>query len=122
MLICTALNATPSAPSATASASRSTGTVRTSKSLTSRGNNVDVNSTSGTTTRARSGSPVAAVATSCDTVAPTATRSTGTPTRRANTSRAASVTSPHASQLVRPPRQSASASCIASNAGRGGSP
>jgi hypothetical protein len=41
---------------------------------------------------------------------------------RAQAARATSVVSCHGRQLVRPPRQSASAACSASNAARGGSP
>ncbi len=123
VLICTALNATASAPAATASASSATGTVRTSSRLwTSSGNSIEVNSTSGTTTRAPSGSAVTTEPTSSDTVEPTATRVASTPTSRANAARDASVLSPQRSQLVRPPCQSASAAWSASHAGRGGSP
>ena len=123
VLIWTALNATASAPSATASATSATGTVRTSRRLcTSSGNSSEVNSMSGTTTRAPAGSAVITEPTSSDTVAPTATRVASTPTRRAKAARDASMLSPHGSQLVRPPCQSDSTACRASHAGRGGSP
>ena len=45
-----------------------------------------------------------------------------TPTICAHAARAPSVLSPQCSQLVRPPRQSASAACIASKPSRGGRP
>jgi len=44
------------------------------------------------------------------------------PVIAANAARARPTDSSHGSQLVRPPRQSASAACSASQAGRGGSP
>jgi len=56
------------------------------------------------------------------TVAPIATRSGATPTIVANAVRAPSLLSPQCSQLVRPPRQSASACCSASKPARGGRP
>ena len=57
-----------------------------------------------------------------DTVAPIAMSSGVTPVIRANAARARPVDSSHGSQLVFPHRQSASADCSASQAGRGGSP
>ena len=77
---------------------------------------------SGTSTRAPSGSEAATRPTNSDAVAPTETRSGCTPTIVANAARAPSVASPQCSQLVRPPRQSASASCSASKPARGGRP
>ena len=59
---------------------------------------------------------------SSETVAAVATVSGATRTRVANASRAAFVASPQCSQLVRPARQSASASWSASHAQSGGSP
>ncbi len=123
LLICAALKAATSAPSPIASANREGGTVRTSKrSWTSSGNSTEVNSMSGTTTRAPAGSAVSTEPTSSETVEPTATCAASTPVSRANAARAPSVLQPHSSQLVRPPCQSASADCSASHAGRGGSP
>ena len=117
MLICTALNATTSAAASIASARRAAGTVATVTSRcscwTRNGNSVEVNSSSGTITRAPSGSEAATSPTKPDTVAPIATRAAGTPTISANAARAPSLASPQCSQPVRPPRQSASAACIA---------
>ena len=88
-----------------------------------KGQSSDVNSMSAATTRPRPGSTAAATsATSSETVAPVATRSGGTPTSPAQSSRARPVDSPQGSQLVRPPCQSSSAARSASQAGRGGSP
>ena len=74
----TALNATTSVRPSIASARRGAGrTGRRSRArpCTSHGNTIDVNSMSGTRTRAPSGSAVAEVRTSCDTVLPSATSS-----------------------------------------------
>ena len=123
--ICTALNATTSVEASIAPASSAAGTVRTVTprcAWTRNGKSVEVNSTSGARTRVPSGSDEATRPTSPETVAPTATVDGGTPTSRANDPRAASVASPHCSQLVRPVRQSSSAAWSASQAGRGGSP
>ena len=57
-----------------------------------------------------------------DVFAPIAIQSVGTPTIRAKDARALSVESPQPSQLVRPPRQSASTAWSASHAGVGGRP
>ena len=125
MLICTALNATTSVRASIASASRSGGTVVTvtpRPSWTRKGNSVEVNSTSGTITRARSGSDAAMRPTNADTVAPIETCRGETPIIAAHAARAPSLLSPQCSQLVRPPRQSASACCIASKPSRGGRP
>ena len=67
-----------------------------------------MNSGSVDTTRAPSGSDAATSPTMLDVFAPIAIHSVGTPTSRAKDARAASVESPQPSQLVRPPRQSAS--------------
>ena len=67
-----------------------------------------MNSGSAETTRAPSGSEAAISPIMLDVFAPIATHSVGTPASRANDARAVSVASPHPSQLVRPPRQSAS--------------
>ena len=113
VLICTALKATTSVAAPTASARSAGGTVRTvarpSSCATRKGKSVDVNSTSGATTRAPAGSDAATRPTSPETVAPTATSPALTPTIAAHASRERSVDSPQCSQLVRPPRQSASA-------------
>lgn len=109
-----------------ASARRAAGTVSTVTARcscwTRNGNSVEVNSSSGTMTRAPSGTEAATSPTKPETVAPIATRVAGTPTIWAKAARAASLDSPQCSQLVRPPRQSASAACIASKPSRGGSP
>ena len=77
---------------------------------------------SGTTTRAPSGTEAARMPTNVDAVEPADTRSSGTPTSCANSPRVRSVASFQCSQLVRPCRQSSSATCNASHAGRGGRP
>ena len=81
-----------------------------------------MNSTSGTTTRAPSGSAAATRPTSAETWLPTAT-SAG-PDADQPGERAPGPLGRRAPLLpaVRPPRQSASAACSASQAGRGGSP
>ncbi len=86
------------------------------------GKSTDVKSTSGASTRAPSGTAAATNPRSVDTFAAIATVSTGTPAIRANDARASSPGIPHCSQLVRPPRQSSSAACSASQAGVAGSP
>ena len=89
---------------------------------TMNGHSAEVNSASVETTRAPSGSAAATRPAMVDALAPIATHSSGTPHMRANDARASSVDSPQCSQLVRPPRQSASAAWSASQAGRGGRP
>ena len=86
------------------------------------GNSVEVNSTSGTTTRVPFGSDAATSPTSPDTFAPTATRAGSLPTSVAKAARARPVCSFQPSQLVLPVRHSSSAPCSASHAGRGGRP
>jgi hypothetical protein len=123
--ICTALNATTSVDASIAPASSAAATSRTStprRSWTMNGNSSEAKSTSGASTRAPSGIDAATSPMSSDTVAPIATVSGATPTSRANAARAPSALSPQCSQLVRPPRQSSSAACIASHAASGGSP
>ena len=89
---------------------------------TSHGNTIDVNSMSGTRTRAFTGSAVERWVTSCETVLPSATSSGAACTSRANSAREASAASAHGSQLVAPTCQSASACCSASKARLGGRP
>ncbi len=125
MLICTALKATTSVLASIASASRDGSTVVTvtpRASCTRNGNSVEVNSTSGTSTRVPAGRLAAARPMKADTVAPIATRSGATPTIVAKAARDPSVLSPQCSQLVRPVRHSASACCSASKPSRGGRP
>ncbi len=107
---CTMLTATTSVRSSTESATSATGTHSTSipRPCARNGHRSEVNSGSAETTRAPSGSEAAISPTMLDVFAPIATHSVGTPTSRANEARALSVASPHPSQLVRPPRQSAS--------------
>ncbi len=106
----TTLTATTSVRSSIASGSPATGTHSTSipRSCARKGHRSEVNSGSVETTRAPSGSHAATSPTMLDVFAPTAIHSVGTPTSRANDARALSVESPQPSQLVRPPRQSAS--------------
>jgi hypothetical protein len=101
-----------------------TGTTSTSmpRCCARNGHSSEVNSGSVETTRAPSGSEAATSPIMLDVLAPIAIHSVGTPTSLANEARAASVKSPHCSQLVRPPRQSSSTACSASHAGAGGSP
>lgn len=122
---CTRLNATRSVSASIASTSLAGGTVRTRtprSACTSQGKRLEVNSTSGTTTVAPAGSAAATGASSWETVLPTATSATDTPTRPAKAARDRSVARPQPSHDVRPARQSAIASCTASHAGSGGSP
>ncbi|MGW6282684.1 hypothetical protein [Kribbella sp. NPDC055071] len=81
-----------------------------------------MNSTSSVSTVDPSGNAAAIGATAADTVLPTNTSAADAPTSRANDSRARVVDSSHGSQLVAPTRQSESAACNASQAGRGGRP
>ena len=81
-----------------------------------------MNSTSGARTLLPSGIDAATRPTNDETFEPIATASAGTPTMRANDARASSPGTPQCSQLVRPPRQSVSASWRASHAVRGGRP
>jgi hypothetical protein len=121
----TRLKATSVVPAPIASVSFSNGTVSTEmprSACTSHGKRFEVNSISGTTTRAPAGSIAATGASRPDTVAPTAMSPGVTPVIRAKAARARPVDSSHGSQLVRPCCQSASAACSASHAGRGGSP
>ncbi|GAB3971774.1 hypothetical protein GCM10027615_31260 [Plantactinospora veratri] len=109
----------------TASASRSAGTVRTRtprSACTSQGKRLEVNSTSGTSTVAPAGSAAPTGASSWETVAPTVTSATGTPTSRAKAARDRAVEESQPSQEVCPVRQSARAAWSASQAGSGGSP
>ena len=121
----TALNATTSMVSSIASAYLATGAVTTCtprSACTAHGKTFEVNSTSGTSTRAPSGIAAATSEIAAETVLPVKTSSAATPTSRPNAARARPVDSSHGSQLVSPTCQSASACCIASQAGLGGSP
>src|SRR6266536_1299096 len=122
---CTALTATRSIPGRIAATNSSPGTATTStprSSCTFHGNTFEVNSTVSVSTVAPSGSAAAIGTKAADTVLPTNTSAASAPTNRANDSRARPVDSSHGSQLVAPTRQSASAACSASQAGRGGNP
>ena len=77
---------------------------------------------SGATTRVPSGIDAAISPMRPETVELTATDEASTLTSRAHVARARSVVSFQSSQFARPPRQSASAACSASQAGRGGRP
>ena len=111
-------------PASIASASRQGGTQSVSmpRSCARNGHSAEVNSASVESTREPSGRAAATSPTIVDAFAPIATHPTGTEHIRANERRATSVESPQCSQLVRPARQSPSAACRASQAGRGGSP
>jgi hypothetical protein len=122
-VIWTALKAATSVCSSMASDRSAGGTMRTSSSgRTMNGNSVEVNSTSGITTRAPRGSEPATSATRPETVAPIATRPGSVPIMAANAARERSTPSSQTCHGVRPLRQSASAACIASQPGCGGSP
>jgi hypothetical protein len=86
----TALNATSVVPASTASARRDSGaevTVTPRWAWASHGNRLEVNSSSLTSTRARSGSAAATRPSCSDTVEPTATSASSAPTSRANAAR-----------------------------------
>jgi hypothetical protein len=107
------------------SASFATGAVRTTtprSPWTAHGKTFEVNSMSGNSTVAPAGRAEAIGASICDTCEPMATSASGTPIRRAKDARARFTGASHDSQLVLPRRQSASASCRASQAGLGGRP
>jgi hypothetical protein len=121
----TRLNATSVVRPSMAPASRSSGTGTTSTpwaARTSQGNRLELNSPSGTTTRAPAVRTVATEPSSSETVAPMATSAAGTLTSRAKRSRDWSTLRSHGSQLVRPVRHSSSMAWTAANAGRGGRP
>ena len=89
-----------------APASRSSGTVAISmlrSAWASQGNRFEVNSSSGTTTRAPAGSAAATRPSRPETVAPMATSSAAAPISPAKRSLAWSTLWSHGSQLVRPP-------------------
>jgi hypothetical protein len=121
----TALKATTPVDASIVSASRSSGTneTRTPRASCARNGKIsEVNSFSAATTRVPSGSAAATIPSSPETLAPIATSSTRAPVIKANCSRARWVAGTQPSKLVRPPCQSASAACSASQAGLGGSP
>lgn len=121
----TRLNATAVVRSSIAVASLAAGTVTTSTpraSWTSQGKRFEVNSMSGTSTRAPGGSAAANGASRPEAVWPAITASTGAPTRRAKQARARSPAACHASMSERPSRHASWAAVMAAYAVSGGMP
>jgi hypothetical protein len=120
---CTSENATSHVDGVTASASRSSGTWRTSRSPCARnGATTELKSPSTTTMRAPAGADAAARATNTDAWDPTATRSVALPSSDAACPRARSTTAVYSAAVLLPVRQRSRSRVRASTVADAGMP